>query len=551
MPENNPQKMLFVMNDYRSVILSIALPLTALLPVHAQTYTNADLVAPGATNTTPRSVTLPDGTVVGNGESLNLGGVIAQGGGATAVSVQTNELIVNGGTLNLEHAVRNTGSSQNSVQYQFSNALTLNSGQINFGAPNSVADRGFGTAVGVRIQTEGNFTMNGGSIVNQPGATASQFWLRGAQNTIGAGSVVSSDVTWVLNRSQTFRSAVALGAVQVRTSGQTEYTIGHTNANETLRIASLSLHQQTANRTATLRLGSNVATDQRLTLSGAPSEGTTTYVIDTAGYTLDMSADGNRWEPNTRDNNTTNWNLQGGGEIRASSFRFNQSAQSNVTVGANTSLRATKSDVTNILDSASFHATSSFIYDADAPGYITATTPIGRLVVEQGQLFTAGSNNIAAAGGVVIEAGAGLGFRYNRLVTGPSYTFKIEGSEAGRIVFAGNYDIQNGVDTFSLSGQNFIIEIGEIITGDQSWSLFDSQIALSGQLNSLTISGQYSITDFTREGTNLVGTNGELKFSFSEATGEFSVTAIPESSTYSMIIGAVVLGVFVFRRRLR
>lgn len=508
-------------------------------------------MSPGATTTVVRNETLPDGTTVNSGESMNLGGVVGSSSN-NAVAIATDELTIDGGTLNLEHARKNTSASQNSVQYLFNSKLALDSGTLNFGAPSSIADRGFGDALGIRIQIEDNFSMSGNSsITNQSSSTESQIWLRGAQNTIGAGSIVSPDVSWVLNRSQAFRSAVSLGSVTIRTSGGTNYSIGHTDSNETLHLGSLSLWQQTANRTASLSLESNVTLATRLNLAGAPSSGTTVYEINTNGYTLDMAADGNRWKPDTRNNNITEWRLQGGGEIRAASYDLS-TANANIHVGSGVTLRATKKEVTNILDSGTFDATSTFAYDADGVGYITATTTIGKLQVDQGQLFTGGNNTIAAAGGVVIEAGAGLGFRYNRLVTAPSFTFKVKGTETGRIVFAGSYGMSDGVDSFSLSDQNFIIEIGEVITGDQVWSLFDSQIALSGQLNSLTIAGLYSITDFTREGTNLVGQNDQWRFVFSEVSGELSVSSvIPEASTYSIVLGVAALGGVLLSRRLR
>lgn len=126
-------------------------------------------------------------------------------------------------------------------------------------------------------------------------------------------------------------------------------------------------------------------------------------------------------------------------------------------------------------------------------------------------IVNAGALTLADTGSLTFYIGAN---GVNNAVTG-----------TGSVTFAGsfNFDLTNAV-----------------ATGGNSWLIVDT-----GTLSE-SFTGTFAITGFTQNAD--VWTNGS-GFSFSEATGILTYSAVPEPSAYALLGGAAVLLLATFRRR--
>lgn len=491
------------------------------------------------------------GLTLSSGDTLSLGGYVANSGTPNNVPVALSGgalVIEDGGTLDLQKAWKNSRPAQGSVQYN-TNVLTLNSGGvINFGVDSTVAERGdesggFGAVTGdFRLLVNGNLALNGGSLISN--VSSPQLWLKGTNNTIKSGVSIASNMGIVMNSgTQTLKSDIALNSVLLRLGGAQTVTLG-ADTHSSLTINTLKFHQQNANSSTTLKLGSNLALTNYFSLAAQPNN----YAlnIDTNGYTLDMTAPNTRFEFST--SSATVLDFTGAGQVVAHSYKFDYSSNVSVNIGAGTTLIARKGNVTNTLSASgrgSVDATSVFIFDYESQEgdandncFLVSPQGIGKVIARKGTIYA--SSDLDIRGGVVIEAGAAFDAA-TRTVTTPSYTFGLNGAEYGKI---------SASSAVSIAGKTLTFDFAASPTSDASYSFFTTGITGSAGSVSVTFAGLNAFALTNNNGVWSFIQDG-YTYTFTESSGILSVaSAIPEPSTVALITGiGAVLFVLIRQRK--
>jgi len=113
--------------------------------------------------------------------------------------------------------------------------------------------------------------------------------------------------------------------------------------------------------------------------------------------------------------------------------------------------------------------------------------------------------------------------------------------------------ISSGASTTLTTGGTLAVNFSSsFLSGGESFSLFQTSSggALAGIFGSVSVTGSY-IAALTNDGFGVwSGSGSGLNFTFNNSTGAFTVSAIPEPSTYAMIFGMLAfVGVCLRRRR--
>lgn len=165
---------------------------------------------------------------------------------------------------------------------------------------------------------------------------------------------------------------------------------------------------------------------------------------------------------------------------------------------------------------------------------------------------TIGGNITVASGGTLAPGSAsstGVLTASSSLTlnSGSSAVFQINGTTLGT-----DYDSINVANAVSYGGNLSLTFGSSFLVQDSTpvFNLFDFT-SFSGNFAAVTIGGAYS-AGLTRTGNVWSGSDSfGNSFSFSQATGDLSVVAVPEPSTWIAIAACGLLGIFFVRRRLR
>lgn len=532
------------------------------------------IIQPGAGSVT---LTAPSVTVNSGGKlSMNAGTAQAnQPFIAGAVTVNS------GGTLEAQKGVGTTGAA---YAANFSGALTIAGGStvnlFNVGSGN-LADNRLGIGGNFTADLSGTFVFSGTLIV-----------LSGATNVItNASQSFGEQLVLIANTDQSLAvsgSTYSIDRVWLRSAGNTVKTLGSGVGGQTLNVGHLTFSQNTGNTTNTLKLSSNVSQGTSKTL-GTGSFTTTNagFAIDVNGFTLDLSASnylltassgatGGKW---------TYSNSSGtAGTIRAGGFNLTGTNLTNSTVGTNLTLEATGGLANNLGGPAgTISSGSRFRYTGSSTAAtITSNRTIGAFSVASGtikivtaaltvagdatigdtttagtldlggqNLILSGAANLTGLGTITDTVGAGT----VSFASGSTGGLAVGNSGVGTLTFSGT--LSGGLNLANAAISTF--DIASLASFD-SVALGSRSATLGGSL-ALNFLGGYTPTAgdtfalFTTSGSisstfsQITSNVGGFDYSFNNATGLLTVSAIPEPSTYAILAGLGALGLTLYRRR--
>ncbi len=442
-----------------------------------------------------------------------------------------------------------SGSSSTTAQATITKSLTLNAGStLSLDTQNRPQ---------VRLAVQGNFTASGATISTTNG-TGGSIFLDGAANTIANTSIGSINLTLRGSGVKTLSSDTALNRL---------YINGRNNADLAITLSAptttgLYLTHENADKAVTLKLGTNLSLAsnavQLNATNGSASSTATTYVIDTAGNTLDLSAGQNygKWTANKGNEQKAIWDLQNSnasetGTIKARAFDLSAS-NVETKLGANLVLEAisgpnANSLASNLSGTGLIDATSAFRFNAGNTSHIgtlESNRDIGILEVKNGTLSIVGNADFSAKGGIHISATATLDLAQRNIASG-KYTFELAGSQIGKLT--------GGATTIPLAASNlaFDLTIAPVIG---TYDMFDTTHGITGTPTSVSITGTYlneQTIALVKNGTDWTTTTHGYTFTFSTATGYLIVAQnIPEPSTIAFLGAfAVFLIALYYRHR--
>lgn len=432
-----------------------------------------------------------------------------------------------------------TGTTSSTAQNTITRNFALAGGALVLDTTNHSA---------VRLAIQGAFSATGGSIFTTSGSGGSIFF-DGSSVSLANTTLGSVNFTVRGSGEKTFTSDTALNRL---------YLIGRNNADIEVLVTAptttgLYLTHESVGRTITLKLTDDLALASnavQLNASGGAASGTTTYQINTNGYTLDLSLGQNygKWVPNKGAETTAVWSLLGTnreGGVRARAFDF---SSANVQTllgegfvleaisGSNINSRASNLSGVGIIDAASvFRFNPS---DVSHPGTLQSNRDIGILEIASGTLAIDGTMDFNAQGGIVIASGAELNLG-QRSVGSSKYIFGVNGSNIGKL--------SGGTTAVALVGSTLIFNF-ESAAEDGIYEAFANPEGITGGPDQVLISGLYSLT-LANSGNEWNGSAGGYNFVFSSETGYFTVSAIPEPSV-AALSGAAMAAALLLRRRL-
>jgi trimeric autotransporter adhesin len=478
------------------------------------------------------------------GLALGTNGVLVLGSDSAGKSGNlTGDLSISGGTL---QAQATTYSS--SVTNLVTGNLTMSSGAI------VIDNTGAGIQGDRRITITGNANITGGTISSTRNGISGMLTLSGTTLIFNPTSF-DSDLILTLDRSgdQNFTTNQTLaGALLLRGTGiKTVTRAGGSTINA---ISFIDGNSGTSIGTA-LKLGSDLTLASGAAQPFATNfgqQGTSIQLgIDTNGFTLDLSAgaSGGIFTPANSTQSgvtTTTWTVSNSGAatggIKATGFNFSSSG-SVVNVGSGAILRATggNNSFSNLGSAGTIASSSRFIYSGDAssanPATLTSGRTIGSLIVQRGALkiITA---DFSAAGGITVNSGALLDFSA-QTVAATSLTLEVSGATFGQI--------KTGATTYDFNELTFNITATPVMG---VLDLFDLGAGGSGSgPASVALSGLYGSVGLTEVAGVWTGDAGGFHFSFVEASGDLTVSAIPEPSVFAALAGLVSLGLAAAVRR--
>lgn len=130
-------------------------------------------------------------------------------------------------------------------------------------------------------------------------------------------------------------------------------------------------------------------------------------------------------------------------------------------------------------------------------------------------------------------------------------TTVMEANGTGR---GADYDgVNTGTGLLTYGGDMSVVFGSTFLTGTETFDLFNIGAGgSSGSFSSVSISGSY-IVSLTNTAGVWTGSAGGYDFTFTQGTGDLVVlaSAVPEPSTYTALLGALVLGTAVSRRKRR
>ncbi|MDF3059306.1 MAG: anchor protein [Rariglobus sp.] len=468
----------------------------------------------------------------------------------TSAITGTGSLTLSGGTLNVA-AFTGSSSIQSTVGLEF----IMSSGAI------VIDNTGTGIVSDRRLAFSGNVNITGGSISSTRNGTAGGIFLNGATNVISPASF-DSDLTLYIaaNGDQSLTTNQAFAGAGITLRGYGTKTITSTGGGAINTISFIDANSSSSIGT-TLKLGSDLTlasgAAQPIASNFGNADASIQFGIDTAGYTFDLSAGASSgaWTPNNSTQQTpivvtdTTWTLSnsgtaGAGGIKATAFNFSAVGVT-VNVGSGLVLTATGGNGTasNLGSAGTFSSSASFVYAgaaaAGTPATLASGRTIGSLVVESGALKITGSA-FTAAGGITVNDGALLDFS-TQTVAAPSIILEIAGAAFGQI--------KTGASSYDFAALTFNITSTPV---SGVMDLFDLGAGGSGATPaSVALSGLYGAVALTESAGVWTGEAGGLLFSFAQLTGDLTVSAIPEPSTYAMLAGLLALGLVAWTRRSR
>ncbi len=290
------------------------------------------------------------------------------------------------------------------------------------------------------------------------------------------------------------------------------------------------------------------------------------------------------WGGNATANLSRNYGLVNNND--ATNFIINGNLQNtiNVTGGATQFRLAGTSTGSNVINGTITDAVSGSTTNISKSGvsswaFTGTNSYTGPTLVRQGALFINGDNStaiglvtvsaqdgIARLGGVgtiggatsftasasakTLTPGATASTSFGVLSFGSSLTLNAQTTTILDIAGATrgtSFDGINVTGALDYSGDLSLSFSNSVADGVYNLFDFGSQ---SGSFASIGLTGAYSgsLTDPTVSGT-WSGTDGLTAFSFSQATGDLTITAVPEPSTYAVAVGLLLVGVVALRRR--
>ncbi|MGE9293522.1 MAG: hypothetical protein ACQKBW_07915, partial [Puniceicoccales bacterium] len=343
-------------------------------------------------------------------------------------------------------------------------------------------------------------------------STSRALMVDGAQITIGSGADIGETGITLVNYTEDQRidSDVALNWLYLEALGDTTKTLNLAEVSGG-NVERINFIQRGTGKTLTLKLDSDVTlrsggyvtTDS----TGAPTNGTVTFAIDTNGHTLDLT-NGQGLFRNSKSTTTTNWIFKGNGTIKENDFDL--SLASTTSVEGTTTLIAVGGDGSrNELagdNSDGISADSTFIYAGNASAanaaILSSNRSIGHLIVRSGAL------------------------RLEEAIDATSITV--------------NTNAQLIADSFTYA-DTFSIEFDEAATeGDFQILDFNSQ---SGTVTTVTLTGFYDNVALSDNGSGVWTTELEgMLYSFTKSNGLLHVeAAIPEASSVGLYLALMAL----------
>jgi hypothetical protein len=487
---------------------------------------------------------------------LNAGGILQFGGkvensGNNASGFQYGDVVLNGGALNIENAVK--AGTDNSVVYRLGAGagLTINSGALTFTNTSSHADAGNGYLGDIRFMIDGNLVMNTGGHIANTGNVTRSIWLYGAENRINGGTLDSRIDFYLLRTGDSsLISSTKLNGIGFRVSGNATGTIGSGVSGKNYTNLTFQQTASAAGNSIIARLATTLAldTNQALPSSVGGPNVDTTYGIDTNANTLDLTGNTNLWTPNRAGSSgTATWALTDGsgaatGQIIATGFKFD-SANVAVTIGDGVTLVAKGDARANNLGSGgggAIAATSTFVYDGGngKSATLASNLALGKLRVRSGSLAAASA--LTAAGNLHVDADATFATATNTVTANGGVTLDIASATTwGRIT--GATTLTTTTNTLALE---FNLLAPDVMTDGNTWTLLDGGLSTQTRPITVTITGT-CVLSLVRDATGIwtaLTDDDALRISFTETTGMLSISsaaAVPEPGHAVILFGGM------------
>jgi autotransporter-associated beta strand protein len=435
-------------------------------------------------------------------------------------AIQVAADVVSAQTVNAPIAFR-LPSSTNGI-FTFRNNATSSSATLTFGS--TVTSQAASTRP-VTLNLEGSNTgantitgaVNHGAgqqihIVKSGTGT----WVLSGANDLGANAIIGSAIYGSTTINAGTLSVRNSNALSTNTGTTTAFTPANINSTGTLELANnITLHNGVSlnlNNGGTITSNGSNAVDSRLNITTAAASSATISTLNAS----DVLTIGNGANDVTGGAADTVINISGPGTVALSQA---SNYVGNWAVNAGT-LRATN---------ATGSATGTGSLTVAASGTVAGTGFIGGATTVNGSLRanTAPVDNTSRLtfGSTLTLGGTG------------TTTFDIDGSNFTGVTLS-------TADTLTFGGSLAFNFVNSITPG--TYDLFNFTDSNTGSFSSVSVT---SIGALSASSGVWSGTYGASSYSFSELTGDLTVSAVPEPSTWAAIAGLAGLGFAASRRR--
>jgi len=529
------------------------------------------------------------GTTVGNGTL-----VLANGG-----SLSTSNTLTLGSSSDNASGTFQLGDSNGVANTTVTSIATAGSGTANavVGGNSSASTLTVNnsSAVSYAGQLGGSGTnQNNLALVKDGTGTLT---LSGA-STYSGGTTLNAGTLVFGNNSAFGTGTVSLNAGTLKGSGSGDWTLSNT-----ISVAGTSTFDVAGKNT---RLNGNIDGSAALTVANTGGAATLTFAGDNSGYggtvtvnngTAVNFASGNAgsagaaWVFNDATSDRVRINLASGGTINFGSIAGSGQIQNDTASTTSTLSVGALNTSTTFSGTMKNGASNTGILALTKVGSGTLTlsganTYTGDTVISAGTLALASSGSIASAviknnatldvsavsggfsvasgqtlmgtgtviGATTIASGATLApgnspgvITFNDALTlAGNTTMEANGTARGT-----NYDgINTGTGLLTYGGALTITFGSTFLTGVETFDLFNIGAGGStSDFGSVSVTGSYIIAGLTNNLGVWTGSTGGYNFTFSEFTGDLSVSAIPEPAAYAALTGALFLGMAALRRR--
>ncbi|AHF90702.1 anchor protein [Opitutaceae bacterium TAV5] len=515
----------------RTLTLTNALNISAADTAHARLFINTAPTAgdnfAAITSASIPVLTATAGTTLGNGGILEFGRKTSTDN--NSITYLSGPLTLDGGTLAMQLAVRSSATTLTSFIYSINGNVTMNSGALVIGSANTNIDATYTTTIAdTRLRIMDNFIANGGSIQTN-GNNINGLTLAGSENKIGTAVTISGNLGVVLqssaNPNQSLENNKTISSLTLRGSNNAIKTLSGNGS-----IGNLNFWADN-NQSLTLKLDDNLTVTTELKRSSGTGAtltlDTNTHILDTSAGTLNLA-------------NAT-WNITGNGTLKAKAFNLSAATATNVE-GTTTLLATTAGGTNNLGGTGTISANSTFLY-ADTTDGAAATLEsnraIGSLNVQSGTLKLAGTANIAATS-VTVQAGATLDLTTRAFIS-DALTLSCNGAATGRILTSDT--------TFAAIGA-LTLQLDAALATD-AVTFFDGLTLTGDGFDSVTLAGIYGTIALSQNDNIWSGLSADAlnTFTFSQLTGELTITSVPEPATVGTLAALATLAVALVHRR--